>query len=211
MIQHSIQAIGPLNPLYTSPFGKHVHSGTSTGSLASIQPYCSYCMKTIHSHISTISITRYSFIQLSELVRCGENENAHALKRQQSGFEPGLTRVRVRCSTAELPLSTSPGLTRVRVGCSTAELPLHFTQAHSSESPVFYRRATTLHFTRAHSSESRVFYRRATSLYFTRAHSSESPVFYRRATTLHFTRAHSSESRVFYRRATSPLHPGSLE
>ena len=53
-----------------------------------------------------LSKARCSFIQLSELGRCGENENAKALKQQQRGVEPGLSRLRVRHSTAELPSST---------------------------------------------------------------------------------------------------------
>ena len=46
------------------------------------------------------SIARYSFIQLSELGRRGENKNLPTLKRLQRGFEPGLSRLRARHSTA---------------------------------------------------------------------------------------------------------------
>ena len=38
----------------------------------------------------------------------GENENAQSSKRKQRGFEPGLTWLRVRHSTAELPRSIWP-------------------------------------------------------------------------------------------------------
>ena len=38
-----------------------------------------------------LSIARYSSIPLSELGRRGENENAQTWKRQQTGFEPGLS------------------------------------------------------------------------------------------------------------------------
>ena len=53
-----------------------------------------------------LSIARYSFIQLSRLRRREVKENAHTFKRYQRGFEPGLSRLRVRHSTAELPRST---------------------------------------------------------------------------------------------------------
>ncbi len=44
-----------------------------------------------------LSIARYSFIQLTELGRRGENENAQTLKQQQRGFEdePELSELRV--------------------------------------------------------------------------------------------------------------------
>ena len=46
-----------------------------------------------YSHIfPPLSIARYSFIiQLSELVHRRDNENAHASKQQQRGFEPRLS------------------------------------------------------------------------------------------------------------------------
>ena len=50
-----------------------------------------------------LSIARYSFIQMSQQLVNGENENAQSSKRYQRGFEPGLTRLRVRHSTTELP------------------------------------------------------------------------------------------------------------
>ena len=54
-----------------------------------------------------LSIARYSFIQLSRLRRREENENAQTSKRySKGGFEPGLSRWRVRHSTTELPCST---------------------------------------------------------------------------------------------------------
>ena len=61
--------------------------------------------KTIHSNFHNC-LPRYSFIQLSELGHNGENENAQSSKRQQSGFEPGLSRLRVRHSTTVLMRST---------------------------------------------------------------------------------------------------------
>ena len=53
-----------------------------------------------------LSIARYSFIQLSRLRHREMKENAQTSKRYQRGFEPGLSRLRVRHSTAELPCST---------------------------------------------------------------------------------------------------------
>ena len=38
---------------YTSPSGRSAHTGTNFTSLGSIQQYCNYYTKTIHSHIST--------------------------------------------------------------------------------------------------------------------------------------------------------------
>ena len=52
-----------------------------------------------------LSIARYSFIQLSRLRRREVKENAQTSKRYQRGFEPGLSRLRVRHSTTELPRS----------------------------------------------------------------------------------------------------------
>ena len=54
-----------------------------------------------------LSIARYSFIQLSRLRRREVKENAQTSKRYQRGFEPGLSRLRVRHSTTEPPRSTS--------------------------------------------------------------------------------------------------------
>ena len=48
--------------------GRPVHSNTIMASLGSIQPCCNYCAR-------TISIAKYSFIQLNEMWQCGLNEN----------------------------------------------------------------------------------------------------------------------------------------
>ena len=53
-----------------------------------------------------LSIARYSFKQLSRLRRREVKENAQTSKRYQRGFEPGLSRLRVRHSTTEPPRST---------------------------------------------------------------------------------------------------------
>ena len=58
-----------------------------------------------------LSIARYSFVQLSRLRRREVKENAKTSKRYQRGFEPGLSRLRVRHSTPEPPRFTlSPSL-----------------------------------------------------------------------------------------------------
>ena len=86
--------------------GRPVHSDTNSASLGSI-----LAMQQLRNDYSLtftpLSITRYSFIQLSELERREEKENAHISKRYQRGFEPGLSRLRVRHSTTELPRSTN--------------------------------------------------------------------------------------------------------
>ena len=53
-----------------------------------------------------LSISRYSFIQLSRPRRREVKENAQTSKRYQRGFEPGLSRLRVRHYTTEPPRST---------------------------------------------------------------------------------------------------------
>ena len=55
-----------------------------------------------------LSIARYSFIQLSRLRRREVKENAQTSKRYQRGFEPGLSRLRVRHSTTEPPACLLP-------------------------------------------------------------------------------------------------------
>ena len=47
-------------------------------------------------------IVRYPVIQLSDIARRGENENVQALTRHQSGFEPGLYRLKARYYVAEM-------------------------------------------------------------------------------------------------------------
>ena len=73
------------------------HSDTNLTSLRSIQPCCNY------SSFTHIFLTaRYTFIQLSELGHRRDSDNAQASKRHHMGFESGLSRLRVRHSTAEL-------------------------------------------------------------------------------------------------------------
>ena len=43
--------LGLFKALYMSPPGRPVHSNTNSTSLGSIQPCCSYCIKTVRSHI----------------------------------------------------------------------------------------------------------------------------------------------------------------
>ena len=82
--------------------GRPVHPDTNSTSLGSI-----LAMQQLSNEYSLtcppLSIARYSFIQLSQLGRREEKENAQTSKRYQRGFEPGLCRLRVRHSTTELP------------------------------------------------------------------------------------------------------------
>ena len=83
--------------------GRPVHSNTNSTSLGSFSR-ATITARRLITYLPT-EIGRYLFIQLSELSH-GENENARALKQQQRGFEPGISRLRVRHSTTELPRST---------------------------------------------------------------------------------------------------------
>ena len=56
-----------------------------------------------HSIHAAITREYFYFIQPSELRRHGENKNAQISKRYKRGCEIGLSRLRVRHSTAELP------------------------------------------------------------------------------------------------------------
>ena len=89
----------PDRPVYSDT------NSTSLGSILAIQQlrndYSLTCPPL------TYTIVRYSFTQLSQLGRREENENAQTSKRYQRGFEPGLSRLRVRHSTTELPRSIS--------------------------------------------------------------------------------------------------------
>ena len=80
-IAHVFQSIGPLKPLYTSPPGRHVDSGTNAASLGSILARQQLRAKTKSLTFSPLSIARYSFIQLSRLRHHGENENAQTSKQ----------------------------------------------------------------------------------------------------------------------------------
>ena len=86
--------------------GRPVRSDTNSASLGSI-----LAMQQLRNDYSLayppLSIARYSFIQLSRLRRREEKENAQTSKQYQRGFEPGLSRLRVRHSTTELPRSTN--------------------------------------------------------------------------------------------------------
>ena len=90
---------------FSSP-GRPVRSDTNSASLGSI-----LAMQQLRNDYSLayppLSIARYSFIQLSRLRRREEKENAQTSKQYQRGFEPGLSRLRVRHSTTELPRFTN--------------------------------------------------------------------------------------------------------
>ena len=83
----SIQSLGLLKALYTSPPLADLFISTSLGS---IEPRFNYCVKTIRSHLSiTVCIARYSFIQLSELWQRGVIKLAKGSKRPQWDLKPG--------------------------------------------------------------------------------------------------------------------------
>ena len=83
-----------------------VHSDTVLGFSGKHSSQAAITRQTKSLTFPPLSIARYSFIQLSQQGRREENENAQSSKRYQRGFEPGLTRLRVRRSTTELPRST---------------------------------------------------------------------------------------------------------
>ena len=59
------------------------------------------------THISITSIARYSFIQLNELgvIQERKSPNFEMVAKRVKVFEPGLSRLRVRHFTSELPPS----------------------------------------------------------------------------------------------------------
>ena len=75
-------------------------------SLGSIQSMLQWLRKDSSPTCPPLSTGRDSLSRLSELGHRGENTNAQTLIWQQRGFEPRLSRLRGRCSTAELPRST---------------------------------------------------------------------------------------------------------
>ena len=89
------------------PLGRPVHSDTHSNSLGSILAMQQLRVKTIHSHIqcTPLSIVRYSFIQLSGLRHLWREQKCPTFETVANGvFEHGLSRLRVRHSTTELPL-----------------------------------------------------------------------------------------------------------
>ena len=89
--------------------GRPVHSDTVLGFSWKHSRHAAIAQR-LFTHISTtvsVYIARYSFIQLSRLRRREVKENAQTSKRYQRGFEPGLSRLRVRHSTTEPPRSTT--------------------------------------------------------------------------------------------------------
>ena len=84
--------------------GRPVHSDTVLGFSWKHSSHAAIAQR-LFTHIST---TVYSqvLILLSQLRRREVKENAQTSKRLKRGFEPGLSRLRVRHSTTELPRST---------------------------------------------------------------------------------------------------------
>ena len=81
---------------------------------------------------SPLSVARYSFIQLGQLERHGQRENAHASKQQQRVFEPRLSWLRVRHSTTEL---RAPPIYSIILGGCPFNGPLSVMKCPTCESP----------------------------------------------------------------------------
>ena len=79
----SVQSIVPLKAVYTSHLGRHIPLRNQPIFLGSIRPRRNYCEKTIQSLSTAVYGVSCSLIQLSELRRRGENDNARASKQQQ--------------------------------------------------------------------------------------------------------------------------------
>ena len=87
--KHDIQSVAPLKVLYTSPPDRSVHADINSTSLGSIlamlqllhEDYSLYIFPPVS--IAERPKATYSFRQLSELGRSGENKNAQASKWQQ--------------------------------------------------------------------------------------------------------------------------------
>ena len=58
--RESIQSVGSLKALYTSPPGRPVHSSTNSTSLGSILAMQQLCAKTIHSQFHSCHVTIYT-------------------------------------------------------------------------------------------------------------------------------------------------------
>ena len=105
----SIQSIGLLKALYTSPLDRPVHSDTNLTSLGSIQPCCNILRKDYSLTFHPQSIAGYSFLQLSELRHPGE-KNCTSFKISAKEFKNRPFRIIVRDSTAALPCCHLPSL-----------------------------------------------------------------------------------------------------
>ena len=100
-----------------------------------------------------LSIARYSCIQLSRLRRREVKENAQTSKRYLSGFEPGLSRLRVRHSTAEPPRSTRHNMefsfflfNFAPMGrCKMIHVPMPVSRTRSSPVPEVVTGSGTMH------------------------------------------------------------------
>ena len=89
--------------IFASP-GRPVHSDTNSASPGSILAMQLRAM-TKSLTFPPLSIARYSFIQLIEQGRQWRERKCPIFETVTEGFEPGLTWLRVRHSTTELPRS----------------------------------------------------------------------------------------------------------
>ena len=106
-----------MKALYTSPPGRPVRSGTNSTYLGSVLATQKLRVTAIHSHFHRCL---YKGNNLFSWVNWGVVERTKMLKLwngRKGGFEPGLSRLRVKHSTAELPCSTAGYMSsRVLVG-----------------------------------------------------------------------------------------------
>ena len=93
-----------LNTLFALP-DRPVHSETNSASPGSILVMQQLRTRAKLLTFPPLSIARYSFIQLSPSVKRTKMPNLR--NGSKGGFEPGLTRLRVRHSTTELPRSSN--------------------------------------------------------------------------------------------------------
>ena len=86
--------------------GRPVHSDTVLGFSWKHSSHAAIAQR-LFTHIPTTVYSQVLNFQLSRLRRREVKENAQTSKRYQRGFEPGLSRLRVRHSTTEPPRSSS--------------------------------------------------------------------------------------------------------
>ena len=86
------------------PPGKPVHSDTNSASPGSILAMLQLRAKTKSLTFPPLFIARYSFIQLSQLEHQWRERKCPIFETvAKGGFEPGVSSLRVRHSTTELP------------------------------------------------------------------------------------------------------------
>ena len=104
-ILRSIQSVGPFKALYTSPPDRTVHSDTNSTCLGSILASCNYARRLfIFNHISTAVYSQVLIYTAESTGASWREQKCPNIKTvAKEGFERGLSRLRVRHSTTELP------------------------------------------------------------------------------------------------------------